>query len=58
MLAPDAPVGYAALAFLPLRVGLVALREGGADRDRQYDDRDDEVQQRKPKYPTRVRQAQ
>jgi hypothetical protein len=40
------------------RIGLVTLGEGGADRDRECDDRDDEVQQRKPKYPTRVGQAQ
>ena len=51
-------IGSAAPGRLLLCIGLVAVREGGADRDREYDDRDDQVQQRKPKYPTRVGQAQ
>ena len=50
--------GFAASGRLPFRIGLVTLREGGADRDRKYDDRDDQVQQSEPKYPTRARQAQ
>jgi hypothetical protein len=51
-------IGFAASGWLPFRIGLVSIGEGGTHRDREYDDRDDEVQQREPKYPTRVRQAQ
>ena len=42
-------IGFAASACLPFRIRLVSVGEDGADRDREYDDRDDEVQQREPK---------
>jgi hypothetical protein len=51
-------IGFAPSRCVPFCIGLVSLGEGGAHRDREYDDRDDEVQQREPKYPTRVGQAQ